>query len=325
MSVYNGEKYLKEAIDSILRQTYRDFEFLIINDASRDSSRDIILGYDDPRIKLVDNKVNLGLTASLNKGLQLAKGKYIARMDADDISLQERFSNQIKYMDENSETGLCGTWFITFGLKNMMVKTISDPDLLASTLLIKNQVGHPTAMIRKSVLEKYNLSYDESLQTSQDYNLWLKISRVSRVTNLAKPLLMYRVHPRQIINVCKESSKPYTHAARTNYLRSLGLDVNTELDEILYKSYFNIELSINEIKILKGFFEEIILFNKQVKIYKHSTLKGVLNKKIKDTIRYNRSSDSDPLVAQIFFVLKNDLKGIVRRSILPLKPQARTS
>src|SRR3990170_6306785 len=97
MSVYNGERFLREAIESILNQTYRDFEFLIINDGSTDSSREIILSYNDPRIRLIDNELNIGLTRSLNKGLRLARGKYIARQDADDISFRKRLEKQVAF------------------------------------------------------------------------------------------------------------------------------------------------------------------------------------------------------------------------------------
>src|SRR6185295_3491651 len=110
MSVYNGEKYLKEAMESILNQSFPDFEFLIFNDSSTDSGREIILSFNDPRIVLVDNEKNIGLTKSLNKGLSLAKGKYIARMDADDISDAGRLNEQVNYMEKNSDVAVCGSW-----------------------------------------------------------------------------------------------------------------------------------------------------------------------------------------------------------------------
>ena len=106
MSVFNGQSYLKEAIESILNQTFEDFEFLIINDASKDNSLRIIQSFDDSRIKLVHNSDNIGLTKSLNKGIDLAKGEFIARMDCDDISLPERLSMQVSFMDKNPDIGI---------------------------------------------------------------------------------------------------------------------------------------------------------------------------------------------------------------------------
>ena len=110
MPVYNGEKYLREAIGSILNQTFNDFEFLIINDSSTDSTREIILSYDDTRIRLEDNEKNIGLTHSLNKGLRLAKGKYVARMDADDISLPDRLEKQLAVIENNTDVSIVACW-----------------------------------------------------------------------------------------------------------------------------------------------------------------------------------------------------------------------
>ena len=114
MPVYNAEKYVAEAIDSILNQTFNDFEFLIINDGSTDNSLDIIKSYDDPRITIINNETNLGLSHTLNKGIELARGEYIIRMDADDISLSIRLEKQIEFMDSNQHIGICGSWIQTF-------------------------------------------------------------------------------------------------------------------------------------------------------------------------------------------------------------------
>src|SRR5258707_849690 len=110
MSVYNGEKYLGEAVDSILAQTFTDFEFIIIDDGSEDRSPELIEAYVDSRISFLRNEKNVGLTRSLNKGLQVASGEYIARMDCDDVSLPDRFAKQVAFMDANSGVGACGTW-----------------------------------------------------------------------------------------------------------------------------------------------------------------------------------------------------------------------
>src|SRR4051794_29608800 len=111
LAVYNGERYLREAIDSILGQTFQDFEFLIINDGSTDSTREIILSYHDPRIRLVDNEDNIGQTRSLNRGLALAAGQFVARQDADDISEPERLASQVAFLEIHPEVVLLGTWY----------------------------------------------------------------------------------------------------------------------------------------------------------------------------------------------------------------------
>ena len=118
MSVFNGERYLIKAIDSILNQTFKDFEFIIIDDGSMDSSNAIIRSFDDPRVRLIENEKNIGLTKSLKKGIDLCRGEYIARMDGDDISLPERLKKQVEFMDHNRGVGISGTWKRSIGLKS---------------------------------------------------------------------------------------------------------------------------------------------------------------------------------------------------------------
>src|ERR1017187_7276972 len=115
MPVYNAAPFLREAIDSILNQTFKNFELLIINDGSTDNCEEIILTYKDPRIRYIKNETNIKLISTLNKGIKLSKGKYIVRMDADDISFPDRIEKQVNYMETNPAIALCGTWFSSFG------------------------------------------------------------------------------------------------------------------------------------------------------------------------------------------------------------------
>ena len=147
MAVYNGEKYLREAIESILDQTYTNFEFLIINDGSSDRTEEIILSYNDKRIRYIKNEQNLKLIASLNKGLDLAKGEFIARMDADDISLPERLEKQINFLEKHPEIGLLGSWVRTLGLtnnRNIIFK--QGHNTIRIQLLFNNFFHHPSVV-----------------------------------------------------------------------------------------------------------------------------------------------------------------------------------
>ena len=173
MSVYNGEKYLREAIDSILNQTFKDFEFLIINDGSTDSSREIILSYDDPRIRLIDNKKNIGLTRSLNKGIQLARGEYIARQDADDISLPERFMKQVKYLDGHRNVGLLGCGVAVIDERNAEVKRWEIKRDNQYALI--NSIAHGSVMIRAHCLKEVG-GYRKELKYVQDKDLWYRLA-----------------------------------------------------------------------------------------------------------------------------------------------------
>jgi glycosyltransferase involved in cell wall biosynthesis len=204
MPVYNGEKYLKEAIESVLYQDFTDFEFLIINDGSTDSSTKIISSYTDARIRIIDNEKNIGLVGTLNKGLDLAKGEYIARMDCDDISIKSRLSVQVKLMDSNKNIGASGSFY---RLLRKNKKAISDLPInneeIKAFMIFNSPIAHPSAIIRSSILKQHNLKYDSEYIHCEDYNLWSQISEFSQLANTADVLLEYRVHENQITGNAK--------------------------------------------------------------------------------------------------------------------------
>lgn len=194
MSVYNGEKHLREAVESILNQTFRDFEFIIVDDGSTDSTWKILTGYDDPRIVLVRNQENAGLTKSLNKGLQLAKGKYIARQDADDASLPERLEKQAEFLDSNRDVGLLSCSFIEIdgeGRPVSVQRLPSEDSELQERLLSSNCFCHGAAMFRRECLKSVG-AYREEFEFAQDYDLWLRISERYKVANLEEALYKWR-------------------------------------------------------------------------------------------------------------------------------------
>lgn len=205
MSVYNGEKYLREAIDSILNQTFSDFEFLIIDDASTDMTPKILQSYDDPRIKIVRNIENLGLTKSLNIGLKEAKGDYIARMDADDISLPERFEKQVAFLDSHPDVALVGTSAMIIDSNGTIKGTsisLSNPQ--HRDFVKGNRITHGSVMIRREIMESSG-GYDEFFRRCQDFALWLKISKVRTIYNLPDILYQLRIHKDSVSNTGKES------------------------------------------------------------------------------------------------------------------------
>lgn len=195
MAVYNSEKFLKEAIESILNQTFKDFEFIIIDDGSTDRSGEILEDYakKDSRIK-VFHQENMGLTKSLNKAIKLAKGEYIARMDADDISMPERLEEQIQFLDQNPQVALLGTGYYEIDTFGKVIKKKRPPtsDTELRRVLIKyNPFFHASVMIRKNALQELRL-YDENLKYAQDYDLWLRISSKFKIANLSDILMMRR-------------------------------------------------------------------------------------------------------------------------------------
>jgi glycosyltransferase involved in cell wall biosynthesis len=198
MAVYNGERYLREAVESVLCQTFHDFEFLIINDGSTDNTRNLILSYDDARIMLVDNKHNIGQTRSLNRGLELAAGEWIARQDADDISEPERLAKQVAFLDRHPEVALLGTWYKEIDVQGTVIgkrKLPCDSVDIRWSLLFFCPFIHSSVMFSKSVIAEQIGFYNEAFAYAQDHELWYRIARRLPVANLPEPLVRFRVTP----------------------------------------------------------------------------------------------------------------------------------
>jgi glycosyltransferase involved in cell wall biosynthesis len=196
LPVYNGRKYLKEAINSILSQSFADFEFLIINDGSSDGSEKILDAFakSDKRIKIIDHKVNKGLVASLNDGLRAARGKYIARMDADDVALPKRFEQQVVFMENSPWCDVLGTQITLIDdagkpLKNQLFKPVGAKDL-KWLLGYGSVIAHPTVFIRRETVSE---GYRPDSWPAEDYELWQRIHKNSNICNLPETLLNYRV------------------------------------------------------------------------------------------------------------------------------------
>lgn len=199
LPVYNAENTISDSIASILDQSFTDFELIIIDDGSTDSSIDIIRKFKDKRIIIYQNKKNLKLIASLNIGLSLAKGKYIIRMDADDIMLKDRIKEQVGYMEFNKQIDASGTYVYTFGEKrNKWGHLPTDNDHILLFGLFDSPIFHPTAIIRKKVLDDNNIVYNCNYPHAEDYKLWLDISKYGKLGNLNKYLLKYRLSSNQI-------------------------------------------------------------------------------------------------------------------------------
>jgi len=213
MSVYNGEKHLRESIESILNQTFTDFEFIIVNDGSTDNSLEIITSYDDERIKIINNEENIGLTKSLNKAIKQARGVYIARQDADDISLSNRLELQFKFLEKHPEVALLGTGIYVIDENGDEIeKRIMHPNPKRS-LLKGNRFIHGSVMFRKSVIDELG-AYNETLRYSQDYELWLRLSKEYDVRNLTVPLYKLRMHKSSILSRKVEEQQMYAVLAR---------------------------------------------------------------------------------------------------------------
>lgn len=194
MPVYNSRQFLKEAIDSILNQTYTDFEFLIINDASTDNSKEIILAYNDKRIRYFENERNIGVAKTLNLGLKIARAPLIARMDADDVSLPNRLKLQYQKMKSDKQIAVLASDFAVL-IDNGKLSYIHDqaktPEEIYYTLQFRNCLGHPTIMFRKSVVFDILKGYDIKRE-SEDYDCWLRIASRYKISKINTCLLKLR-------------------------------------------------------------------------------------------------------------------------------------
>lgn len=230
MSVYNGEKYLREAIDSILNQTFMDFEFLIINDGSIDKTADILQSYTDPRIRIVNNEENMGLTKSLNRGLKIARGRYIARMDADDISYPRRLEVQYEYMEKNPDVGIVDNWVNIIDSEGNVTSSLkwncSSEDIYY-TLNFRNCLVHGSTFLRKDLVMD-NGGYNETIKVSQDFELWNRISKVAKIHKIQETLIKRRVTSDSIGHRMKSKQlETRRNVVRNNFERL----INGKIDE----------------------------------------------------------------------------------------------
>ena len=252
MPVYNASNYLNEAIESILNQSFIDFEFLIINDGATDQSEEIIMSYKDARIRYIKKEVNQRLIATLNEGFKLAKGKYIVRMDADDISLPKRLEKQFRFMEANSEIALSGSWAENFGDKIGISKYQTNHDAIKFKMMYQCHIVHPTIIIRKSILDTINLKFDPNFIHAEDYELFVRISENHLLANIPEVVLKYRVHSKSISNTYTETQLKNSAEIRTRIFNNLGFSISKELlDDYIklnYQDYKNINSSGIQIK-----------------------------------------------------------------------------
>jgi glycosyltransferase involved in cell wall biosynthesis len=194
MSVYNGMKYLPQAIESILGQSYEEFEFLIIDDGSTEPVADLITAYRDDRIVLIEQE-NVGLTKSLNRGFHLARGEYVARMDADDVSHPRRLEAQVAELGQDRALDLVGTFFEVIDQEGGVLETknlIEDPIYRLWRLLFHNNYGHGTVLLRKQAVIEVGM-YNEALRHAQDYDLWSRLSGKANTAIVPEVLYSYRM------------------------------------------------------------------------------------------------------------------------------------
>lgn len=249
MPAYNAEKYIGEAIESILTQTYRDFELIIVNDGSIDRTEKIILSYSDSRIVYLKNETNIKISDTLNRGINIAQGEYIARMDSDDIALPERFERQVAYMDQNPKCVVCGTAAILFG-EGMQEKTVvptDDPGYVKGQMVFQCPVIHPSVMIRKSTLQQNQIHYNSEYNGTEDFELWWRLARYGEVISLREKLIRYRMHPNQITRGKDYNKFPVHQKFLIKRMHDMGITLSGK-EMLVFQRYCDGETSSMEQK-----------------------------------------------------------------------------
>ncbi len=232
LCVFNGEEFLRQCIDSILSQTFKNFELLIVNDGSIDNSLNIIQSYTDRRIRIINNPTNIGLTASLNLGIQSCMSEYVARIDADDICSMDRLEKQFLFLKKNPNTAACGSYALVINSQGDITGKLEPPcefDVIKTRFLFSNILVHSSVMFRKSYVAECN-GYDDSFKKAQDYKLWSNLIILNyEIRNIPEYLIKYRSHKASISNSFSESQEFYTiKAIQEHFLSFLSQHIEVK-------------------------------------------------------------------------------------------------
>ncbi len=283
MTAYNAENYIKDAIQSILEQTYSDFEFVIINDGSTDKTLEIIQSFDDKRIRII-NEGKFGYYKAKRRLIEEAKGKYIAIMDADDIADKNRFEAEVDFLDKHPDFGLVGTNATWIDNQNSPFgegfNFAYSPEELKCRLLFHNCFVHTSVLIRKSILDDHHLNYKEL--AGEDFDMWIQISKYSKIYNIPKPMLRYRIHQGNMIhsNWYKLDDGLFSIIKEQLFYYFQSKINNSDVD--IHYSLINFS-RMNQLSELPNIYEwlkKIITLNDDSKAYNPMALKKVLSERI---------------------------------------------
>jgi len=289
LPVFNANKHIKIAINSMLLQTFKDFELIILDDGSTDDSIQVIQQFKDKRIKIYQNDYNKGLIFSLNRLMQLANSQYIIRMDADDISFPNRLFEQVRYMETNPDFIVSGSWVKTLdSFPNRTRLYPVQPEYLKTLLLFYVPIVHPSTVFRNDLMKMSKSLYDEEFQYVEDYDLWVRLSKVHQISNCPQVLLGYRINPTgichtnglsQIINNKKVIQRMYE-------------DIGFIHEQNMLDMHFKLELN-NRVDILyiQDYFSELENWNLKTKYFNKGALNKVLSLRWMELFFFNFSMD----------------------------------
>ena len=278
MPNFNNEPFLKEAIKSVIGQSFRDFIFLIIDDGSTDQSISIIESFDDPRIKLIKKDQNTGVVDTLNLGLKTIESKYFIRMDGDDISLPDRFLTLVNFMESNPEFGVCSSHLKLFGNTNEIWRQELNPIKLISKFIYCSGVAHGPSIFRTSVLKKNQILYRNLYPHLEDYDIFNRLRKVTKMTHIDQVLYGYRILNHNITVQNRNTQNLRYKEIYKEILLELNIEPN-EKNLKLHLEYFLNEPILSDIRDLLKHKKTILAKNLELKIYPHNELLEILNEK----------------------------------------------
>jgi glycosyltransferase involved in cell wall biosynthesis len=242
LPVYNASHYLKEAVSSILNQTYKNFEFIIINDGSTDGCCDFLNSIDDSRIKLINHAKNKGIIETLNEAIGISEGEFILRMDADDVSYPERIQILLDYMKNNPRVGIAGSYTNLTGNSLYHTKFLNSDEIKAR-LLFDNVYSHPTMIFRKKVFSENGIYYNKKYIHAEDYGLWMELMHKTEYGIVPIPLLKYGIHQNQISKIHRKKQMEMVGIIHRTVFHKFNFSIHDdELDlhkKIFFKNYEN--------------------------------------------------------------------------------------
>lgn len=226
LPVKNGQDYLKGTIQSLQSQTFQDFEIILIDDQSTDRSVQIAVETETKKLKVLTTNHEGGLVNALNLGIQNSSGKFIARLDSDDLAVPTRFEKQVKLLHNEPKVIVCGSWAQTFGKSNRLLKYPQSSDAIRAQMLFSNPFAHPSVMMRRSAFA--NISYNKNYPVAEDYQLWTELSKIGELVNIPEKLIKYRVHSGQVSERKAEIRRASVSRIYENLFNESGLDFSPD-------------------------------------------------------------------------------------------------
>lgn len=283
LPVYNVENYIKECIYSILNQTEQDFEILVIDDCSTDKTLDIVRTFKDNRIKIYKKKENKGLIDSLNIGFKIAKGKYIARVDGDDINVLDRFEKQLLVLESNPEIKACGSWLQVINESTKLIKHKEQHLEIQAELLIRCPMSLGATMLDR---EAYSLfRFDEKKKHVEDYDFWARTAWNCKMYNIQEVLYYYRVHGNQVSSVYNKIQKEEDVKIKLSLFKKLNYNTELYTDVLIEKvMYSNKYITIKEFYLFFNWINTLLRRNKKTQLFDQLYLKDVLDKIIRNIV-----------------------------------------